>query len=105
MGLGAILTKMKTVLLLVAAVTSAAQTPAPAGDVTGVGNFSHIVANLERSVEFYRDVLGLELTAQPRPFDPNPPILRIGNTIGAQSRIAVLRVAGSAIGMELIDYT
>jgi predicted enzyme related to lactoylglutathione lyase len=97
---------MKTVglSLLVVAATLSAQTPAPAGDVTGVGNFSHIVANLERSVEFYRDVLGLELTAQPRPFDPNPAIMRMGNTIGAQSRIAMLRVPGSAIGVELIDY-
>ena len=49
-------------LLIAAALAAAparlpAQTPAPAGDVTGVGNFSHIVANLERSVEFYRNVL------------------------------------------------
>ena len=27
--------------------------------VVGVGGFSHIVKNVERSVEFYRDVIGL----------------------------------------------
>jgi hypothetical protein len=31
------------------------------GDVIGSGNFSHVVANLDKSIEFYRDVLGLEL--------------------------------------------
>jgi hypothetical protein len=36
-----------------------AQTTAP-GDVVGVGGFSHIVADVERSVAFYRDMLGLE---------------------------------------------
>ena len=36
-------------------------------EVAGVGNFSHIVSNLDKSIEFYRDVLGLELTAPPAP--------------------------------------
>ena len=33
--------------------------PAPAGDIVGVGNFAHIVADMDRAVGFYRDVLGL----------------------------------------------
>ena len=37
--------------------------PAPAGDVVGVGNFAHIVADMERSLGFYRDVLGLSVSA------------------------------------------
>jgi catechol 2,3-dioxygenase-like lactoylglutathione lyase family enzyme len=72
--------------------------------VTGIGNFSHIVSNLDKSIEFYRDVLGLELTAAPAPFSPNPAILKLGNTIGAQSHIAVMKIPGSAMGVELIDY-
>jgi catechol 2,3-dioxygenase-like lactoylglutathione lyase family enzyme len=76
----------------------------PAGDVMGVSNFSHIVTSLERSVEFYRDVLGLEVTLPPRPFDPNPAIMKMGNTLGAQSRISVLKVPGFAVGLELIEY-
>jgi predicted enzyme related to lactoylglutathione lyase len=76
----------------------------PAGDVVGVGNFSHIVTSLEPSVEFYRDVLGLEVTLPPRPFDPNPAIMKMGNTTGAQSRISVLKVPGFAMGVELIEY-
>jgi catechol 2,3-dioxygenase-like lactoylglutathione lyase family enzyme len=83
----------------------AAYAQAPASDiVAGVGNFSHIVSNLDKSIEFYRDVLGMELTAPPAPFSPNPAIMKLGNTIGAQSHIAVMKVPGAAIGLELIDY-
>ena len=39
-----------------------AQTPATS-DVTGVGNFSHVVRDMDRAVAFYRDVLGLEVGA------------------------------------------
>src|SRR5271170_2885668 len=83
-----------------------AQAPAvePPGDIVGVGNFSHIVANLDKSLEFYRDVLGLELAAPARPFDGNPAIMKLGDTAGAQSRYVQLRVPGSAIGVEIIEY-
>jgi catechol 2,3-dioxygenase-like lactoylglutathione lyase family enzyme len=77
---------------------------APAGLVTGVGNFGHTVANLERSVAFYRDVLGLELARPPAAFAVNPAISRMTDTVGGQSRIAVLKVPGSTWGIELIDY-
>jgi catechol 2,3-dioxygenase-like lactoylglutathione lyase family enzyme len=73
-------------------------------EITGVGNFSHIVSNLDQSIVFYRDVLGLELTAPPAPFSPNPAIMKLGNTIGAQSHIAVMKIPGSTMGVELIDY-
>ncbi len=72
-------------------------------DVVGVGNFSHIVTNLDRSLAFYRDVLGLEVAAN-NPFSGNPAIMALGNTPGAQSRFAALRVPGSAVGVELIEY-
>jgi hypothetical protein len=62
------------------------------GDVVGSGNFSHIVTNLDKSIEFYRDVLGLELPGGTQPFGAKPEIMQLGNTIGAQNRIAVLRV-------------
>ena len=78
--------------------------PAPAGDVIGVGNFGHIVTSLDRSLEFYQGALGLEPSFAARPFDPNPSVMKMGNTIGAQSRIVVLKVPGSAMGVELIEY-
>jgi predicted enzyme related to lactoylglutathione lyase len=77
---------------------------APAGDVVGSGNFTHVVTNLDKSIEFYRDVLGLELPGGAQPFGEKPEIMRLGSTIGAQNRIAVLRVPGAALGVELIEY-
>jgi catechol 2,3-dioxygenase-like lactoylglutathione lyase family enzyme len=81
--------------------------PAPAGDVVGVGNFAHIVSNLDNSLAFYRDVLGLEVTVQPTAFartEMNEAIMKMGATEGGQSRIAVLKVPGLAMGIELIEY-
>ena len=89
-------------LLVIASSRLTAQNP-PAPDVVGVGNFSHIVRDMNRAVAFYRDVLGLEVTTNV-PFSPNPAIMRLGNTPGAQSRMIALRVPGSDIGVELIEY-
>jgi catechol 2,3-dioxygenase-like lactoylglutathione lyase family enzyme len=81
------------------ALAQAAQSP-----VRSLGNFSHIVANMDRSVEFYRDGLGLELSQPLRPFDANEAIMRLGNIMGAQTRYTALKVPGSAMGLELIEY-
>ena len=77
--------------------------PAPAGDVIGVGNFAHIVADLDASLGFYRDVLGLQVTNTIQ-FAPNEAVATFGHTEGGQSRVAVLRVPGLAMGVELIEY-
>jgi len=77
--------------------------PAPAGDVVGVGNFAHIVSDLDRSIGFYRDVLGLSVSGT-IPFAPNDAVARFGHTEGGQSRVAVLKVPGLAMGIELIEY-
>jgi catechol 2,3-dioxygenase-like lactoylglutathione lyase family enzyme len=77
--------------------------PAPPGEVTGVGNFAHIVEDLDRSLEFYRDVLGLT-PGMAMEFSANPAIQAMGGTPDAESRIAVLNVPGSEMGIELIEY-
>jgi catechol 2,3-dioxygenase-like lactoylglutathione lyase family enzyme len=77
--------------------------PAPAGDVVGVGNFAHIVADVDRSLGFYRDVLGLTVS-NTMPFGPNEAVAKFGHTEGGQSRVAVLKVPGLAMGVELIEY-
>lgn len=83
--------------------TQQTREPAPAGDVIGVGNFAHIVADLDRSLGFYRDVLGLSVSAT-IPFAPNEAVAKFGHTEGGQSRVAVLKVPGLALGIELIEY-
>ncbi len=92
-------------ILCTAAAPLRAQAPqsAPPGEVTGVGNFTHIVADFDRSLGFYRDVLGLEVFGS-QPFGLNPAIEKLGNTPGGQSRYTALRVPGSALGVELIQY-
>jgi predicted enzyme related to lactoylglutathione lyase len=80
--------------------TAAAKTVSP---VVGVGNFSHIVQDLDKSLAFYRDVLGLEV-ANSMAWGNMPAIMQLGNTPGAQSRMAALRVPGSQLGVELIEY-
>jgi molybdate transport system substrate-binding protein len=72
-------------------------------DVVGVGNFSHIVSSMEKSLAFYRDVLGLEVTIN-NPFSGAPAIMKLGATPNAQSRFAAVRVPGSEVGIELIEY-
>ena len=42
------------------------QAPAPPpSSIVGVGNFSHIVANLDKSLTFYRDALGMQADGLP----------------------------------------
>jgi catechol 2,3-dioxygenase-like lactoylglutathione lyase family enzyme len=91
--------------ILTVAAPLAAQAPqaAPAGDVIGVGNFAHIVSDLDRSLAFYRDAIGLEVTVE-QGFAPNDAIAKLGPTEGGQSRIAVLDVPGLTLGIELIEY-
>ncbi len=72
-------------------------------EIIGVGNFAHIVSSMDKSLEFYRDILGLEVTVN-QPFSPNPAIMKLGNTPGAQSRFIALKVPGSEVGVELIEY-
>jgi len=99
---------MLLIVSLAHAQNGPAPAPAPASPpqsfISGVGNFSHIVADLDKSLAFYRDVIGLQPNAPPRPFDGNPAIMKLGNTLNAQSRFVALSVPGSAIGVELIDY-
>jgi len=99
-----IMTMSVTTALLSATLAFGQTAPAPQTFITGVGNYSHIVTDLDKSLAFYRDVIGLQPNAPPRPFDGNPAIMKLGNTPNAQSRFVALRVPGSAIGVELIDY-
>jgi catechol 2,3-dioxygenase-like lactoylglutathione lyase family enzyme len=78
---------------------------APPAHVIGIGNFSHIVANLDRSLTFYREGLGLEAMGPVRPFEANEAIMRAANVMGAQTRYVVLKVPGSTLGVELIEYS
>jgi catechol 2,3-dioxygenase-like lactoylglutathione lyase family enzyme len=84
-----------------------AQTPAAAsaGDVLGVGNFIHVVANLDKSIEFYRDGIGLELTGAPGPhlFSASAVVSGLYDAPGT-SRVASLRIPGSEMAVEMVEF-
>jgi catechol 2,3-dioxygenase-like lactoylglutathione lyase family enzyme len=85
------------------ATASAQPAAAPPGLIIGVGNFSHIVSDIERSIQFYRDVIGLESGGPTRTFSGEA-AMRASNTPGAHSLFATLKVPGSPLGVEIIEY-
>jgi catechol 2,3-dioxygenase-like lactoylglutathione lyase family enzyme len=92
------------ILLLLGAAVLPAQTESAA--VVGVGPFLHIVSDLDRSLAFYHDKLGLELSGPPgeHKFTDNPAVANLYGVPGKQFRAAVLKVPGSDIGVELVQW-
>jgi catechol 2,3-dioxygenase-like lactoylglutathione lyase family enzyme len=99
--------------LVCAAPTPSAQSapaqsqPAPAGEVIGSGNFSPMVANLDKTIEFYHDVLGLTLSAnesaRPLPWDTEPWHRDLHGLQGSPMRFATARVPGGRLGVEMVE--
>jgi hypothetical protein len=103
-------------------VAAFAQTPAaaPAGDVLGPGNFIHVVSNVDNSLAFYHDVIGLDLQRPggargnaapappppdaPRPFIATPEILRLYGSVGAQYRTGTAMIQESPMRAELVEF-
>ena len=70
--------------------------------IIGLGHTSLTVSSLERSIAFYRDLLGLELVAT---IDRSAPwIAEMTGLEGASLHIAVLRWPGQEHMLELIEY-
>src|SRR3984885_10426030 len=94
----------RLLLLLVAAAIAQAQTESPT--VVGVGPFLHIVSDLDQSLAFYHDELGLELSgpAGEHKFTDNPAVANLYGVPGKQFRAAVLKIPGSAMGIELVQW-
>ncbi len=74
--------------------------------VEGVWHFSYTVSNLERTVAFYRDLLGFEVVHEQE--QANPYTERLVGYEGAHLRVAMLKV-GDEVGvsghvLELIEY-
>ncbi|NOT43738.1 MAG: VOC family protein [Acidobacteria bacterium] len=96
---------------LCAVVAGAPRAQAPAGVVIGVGNFIHVVADLERALTFYRDALGMEAQGNARagvatrPFLDTWEILRLYDSVGAQYRVGATLVPGSPMRAEFIEVT
>jgi catechol 2,3-dioxygenase-like lactoylglutathione lyase family enzyme len=89
------------VVFLVGGAGLFAQTP-----VVGVGTFIHVVANLDKTMRFYGDRLGLELTGAPGPrvFSANAVVENLYDAKGSQSRVAVFKIPGSPLGVEFVEF-
>jgi catechol 2,3-dioxygenase-like lactoylglutathione lyase family enzyme len=91
---------------LLGAIVMFAQTAPTEGPVVGVGPFLHIVSDLDQSLAFYHDVLGLELSGPPgeHKFTDNPAVANLYGVPGRQFRAAVLKIPGSPMGIELVQW-
>lgn len=80
--------------------------PAPTGLVVGSGNFfSPITADLEKTVAFYRDGLGLDVQGAPANADANPALRNMFGLPDAQLRWLIGRPAGMRTGVEMVEIT
>ncbi len=83
---------------------------AAAGEVLGAGNFIHIVANLNRTVSFYHDVLGLELAtfgSQPQAprFAPDAPVAQLyAVPTSTPVGVAMLRLPERGVALEFAEF-
>lgn len=91
---------MKRVLLVFAAAAAVMS----AQQITSVGNLTHVVSNLDKSLELYRNVFGTLTLTPLSQFEANPAMQTLNDTPGAQTRPAELRVPGAKSGLELIEY-
>jgi catechol 2,3-dioxygenase-like lactoylglutathione lyase family enzyme len=79
---------------------------APESPIVGVGPFLHIISDLDESLKFYHDALGLELRGPPgeHRFTNNPAVANLYGVPGKQFRAAVLIIPGSPMGIELVQW-
>jgi catechol 2,3-dioxygenase-like lactoylglutathione lyase family enzyme len=93
----------RLLLVLIGCTVAFAQTESP---VVGVGPFLHIVSDLDQSLAFYHDTLGLEVAGPPgeHKFTDNPAVANLYGVPGKQFRAAVLKIPGSEMGIELVQW-
>ena len=72
--------------------------------VTGVGNFIHAVENLDRSVHFYRDVLGMEMQRPPGDWQTTEGVLNMYGAVGGRFRVGNAQIPGSPMRVELVEF-
>jgi lactoylglutathione lyase len=72
------------------------------GSIEGVSHFGIQVADLARSIAFYRDLLGLELIAEW--VRDQPYIQELVGYPGVELNVAVFRLPGSTSFLEILEY-
>ncbi len=92
---------------LVVCLLAASAAFAQSGKLLGPNNFIHSVADLDKSVSFYRDALGLELknAAAPVPRYLNDALSDLTNTHGASFRAVAFKIPDAGFDLELTEFT
>ncbi|HEX4997293.1 MAG TPA: VOC family protein [Terriglobia bacterium] len=83
--------------------------PMPPTPVVQLQNLAHAVDSLDKTVPFYRDVLGLALSGRD-PLAQKPQALdedlsKFTGTTGASFRAATFRIPNASFGFELTEFT
>jgi catechol 2,3-dioxygenase-like lactoylglutathione lyase family enzyme len=86
--------------LCCAAFAQTADTP----KVNWILNYPHAVIDLDKTVAFYRDVIGLEFNRPPADF-PNPGVAKLVNSPGVKLRLAMFKVPGAKYNLELTQFS
>jgi catechol 2,3-dioxygenase-like lactoylglutathione lyase family enzyme len=81
---------------------------APPGEVVvGSGNYSPIVQDLDKALDFYVGLLGLAVppppASGPRPVNTDPSLLSMFGMPGAQLRFVTARIPGANVGVEIVE--
>ena len=77
-------------------------TSSSGGSIEGVSHFGIQVADLAKSIAFYRDLLGLELVAEW--VRDQPYIQELVGYPGVELNVAVFRLPGSTSFLEILEY-
>jgi predicted enzyme related to lactoylglutathione lyase len=99
------LLKLSAAMLVLPIALSAQTTP-----VTQLQNLAHAVESLDKTVPFYRDVIGLPVNGARDPLAAQPQALnedmsRFTATKGAKFRAATFRIPNAPFGFELTEFT
>jgi len=77
----------------------------PAGDVViGSGSFSPIVADLERSLKFYSDLVGNPAPATTPAWSTDSALLNFLGNPTSQVRFSSVRIPGSPLTVEIVEF-
>ena len=78
---------------------------AAADVVIGSGNFSPIVQDLDKSLDFYADLLGVAAPGTaPRPFGNDSALANFLGTPTGQIRFASIRIPGATMSVEIVEF-
>ncbi|MEP6960807.1 MAG: VOC family protein [Acidobacteriota bacterium] len=72
--------------------------------VNNVGNFIHDVGNLDRSVQFYKDVLGMDAPRPAGDWQTGEAVLKMYDAAGGKYRVANAQIPGSPMRAELVEF-